>query len=71
MLQDAASTRLPHKVAQYVMQLAANFHSFYSEEKIITDDLEETLEKLTLLKAVQIVLKDALSLIGVGVKERM
>lgn len=70
-LEEAAIKRLPHKIAQYILQLAANLHSFYSEEKIISDDLEETNEKLTLLKAVQIVLKDALSLIGVGVKEKM
>lgn len=70
-IQEAASKRLPHKIAQYTLDLAASFHSFYGDEKIITDDIEETLEKLTLLKAVQIVLKDALSLIGVGVKEKM
>lgn len=70
-LEEAAIKRLPHKIAQYILQLAANLHSFYSEEKIISDDLEETNEKLTLLKAVQIVLKDALSLIGVRVKEKM
>jgi len=70
-IQEAASKRLPHKIAQYTLDLAASFHSFYGDEKIITDDIEETLEKLTILKAVQIVLKDALSLIGVGVKEKM
>lgn len=70
-LEYAAVKRLPHKVAQYILQLAANLHSFYSEEKIISDDIEETNEKLTLLKAVQIVLEDALSLIGVGVKQKM
>ena len=40
-------------------------------EKIITDNKDELNEKLTLLKAVQIVLKDALNLIGVNTVERM
>ena len=35
------------------------------------DNKQELNEKLTLLKAVQIVLKDALSLIGVNTVERM
>jgi arginyl-tRNA synthetase len=70
-IEEAASKRLPHKLPQYLLELAALMHSFYNEEKIITADPLETNEKLTLLKAVQMVLKDGLSLIGVGVKERM
>lgn len=68
---EAAEKRLPHKIAQYVLQLATALHSFYNDEKIITEDEVETNEKLTLLTAVQIVLRDALRLIGVGVKEKM
>ncbi len=68
---DAASKRIPHKICQYVYMLAGTLHSYYNEEKIITDNKQELNEKLTLLKAVQIVLKDSLNLIGVNVVERM
>jgi len=68
---DAASKRIPHKICQYVYMLAGTLHSYYNEEKIITDDVNELNEKLTLLKAVQVVLKDSLNLIGVNVVERM
>ena len=68
---DAASKRLPHKIASYAYGLAGAFHSFYNNNKIISDDLEKTYELLTVSKAVGIVLKDALNLIGVGVKEKM
>lgn len=70
-IEEAASKRLPHKMTQYLLNLAAALHSYYNDEKIITDDSIATNEKLTLVKAVQIVLKDGLELIGVGVKERM
>jgi arginyl-tRNA synthetase len=70
-IEEAAEKRLPHKITQYLLNLAAALHSFYNDEKIITDDSVSTNEKLTLVKAVQIVLKDGLGLIGVGVKERM
>lgn len=70
-IEEAASKHLPHKLAQYAYSLAGELHSYYNEQKIISDDEVETNEKLTLLKAVQIVLKDCLSLIGVGVKEKM
>ena len=70
-IEEAASKRIPHKICQYVYQLAGALHSYYNDEKIITDNPEELNEKLTLLKAVQIVLKDALGLIGVNTVERM
>ncbi len=70
-VSDAALKRIPHKICQYVYMLAGTLHSYYNEEKIITDDKQELNEKLTLLKAVQVVLKDSLNLIGVNVVERM
>ena len=68
---EASEKRIPHKVCQYSYQLANCLHTFYNDEKIICDDVNETMEKLNLLKAVQIVLKNSLSLIGVNVKEKM
>lgn len=70
-INEAATKRIPHKICQYVYMLAGTLHSYYNEEKIITDNKDELNEKLTLLKAVQIVLKDALNLIGVNTVERM
>lgn len=70
-IEEASTKRIPHKISQYALLLAGALHSFYNDEKIICDNPEETNEKLTLLKAVQIVLKDSLSLIGVGIKEKM
>ena len=70
-IEEAATKRLVHKLPQYINLLASNLHSFYNDEKVITEDTQETLEKLTVLKAVQVVLKDALSLIGVSAPEKM
>ena len=70
-VKEAALKRIPHKICQYSYQLATVLHSFYNDEKIITDNYEETNEKLNLLKAVQIVLKNSLNLIGVNVREKM
>ena len=70
-IKEAAEKHLVHKVAHYVDELAYQLHSFYNDEKIICDDLEETLEKLTILNALKTVLKDALSLLGVSTYEQM
>ena len=68
---EAASKRIPHRICQYILSLAQALHSYYNDEKIISEDVELTNEKLTLMQAVAYVLKDALSLIGVGTKEKM
>ena len=67
----AASNRAPHKLTNYLNQLASAFHSFYGDTQIITDDEQATMEKLALLHATSIVLEDALSLIGVSAPTKM
>ena len=68
---EASSKRIPHRICQYVSELAKALHSYYNMGKIISDDEQLTNEKLTVLKSVQIVLKDALNLVGVNTKEKM
>ena len=70
-IKEAAEKRIPHRISQYVLSLAATLHGYYNDEKILTDNQDEMNEKLTLLNAVKIVLKDSLSLLGVGVREEM
>jgi arginyl-tRNA synthetase len=70
-IEEVATKRLVHKLPQYINELASALHSFYNDEKVITDKTQEVVEKLTVMKAVQIVLKDALSLIGVSAPEKM
>ena len=70
-IKEAAEKRIPHRISQYVLSLAATLHGYYNDEKILTDNQDEMNEKLTLLNAVKIVLKNSLELLGVGVKEEM
>ena len=70
-LEEAGTKHLVHKVVHYIDELAYQLHSFYNEEKIICSDINETLEKLTILNALQFVLKDALNLLGINTYEQM
>lgn len=70
-IEEIATNRLVHKLTHYIDELAYLLHSYYNDQKVITEDKELVMEKLTVLKAVQIVLKDALSLIGVSAPEKM
>ena len=69
---EAADKRAPHRITNYIHDLASAFHSFYNAEKVL-DEEEAELSKvrLALVKAVQITLKNALALIGVHAPERM
>ncbi len=70
-IEEVATKRLVHKMTHFINELAYLLHSFYNDEKIITTDVQETMEKLTILNAIKIVLKDALNLIGVSAPEKM
>lgn len=68
---SSAKKEAPHLVANYVYELATLFHSFYAKEQIITENEEETEEKINLLLAVQIVIQNALDLLGIIPREEM
>lgn len=70
-IEEVATKRIVHKITHFINELAYLLHSFYNDEKIITDNQEETNEKLTILNAIRIVLKDALALIGVSAPDKM
>lgn len=71
-IADAAKTRAPHKVCNYIQKLAAHFHSFYNVCKVIDTDQEAlSAQRLALLQATKITLKNALALIGVQAIEKM
>ncbi|MDM5332308.1 arginine--tRNA ligase [Ureibacillus composti] len=69
---EAAKHRTPHRIANYIQELAASFHSFYNAEKVINPDNKELTEsRLALINAVRITVANALRLIGVSAPEKM
>lgn len=71
-IADSARTRAPHRIANYIQELAATFHSFYNAEKVLdTDHKERSEARLALITATRTTLANALSLIGVSAPEKM
>ncbi|MFY3793000.1 arginine--tRNA ligase [Ureibacillus sp. MALMAid1270] len=69
---EAAKHRTPHRVANYIQELAASFHSFYNAEKVLNPENKELTEaRLALIEAVRVTLANALRLIGVSAPEKM
>lgn len=61
----------PHKIANYLEELAALFHKFYTECRIIGSEKNLAQARIALAVAVQIVLKNGLTILGLSAPERM
>ena len=66
-VNDAAKEKAPYKIANYIHALAEMVHVFYNECRVIDrENLELSGSRLALVKASQIVIKNALALLGVS-----
>jgi arginyl-tRNA synthetase len=67
----AASQRAPHRLTRYAEDLAAAFHRFYGECRVLTDDHALSSARWWLVNSTKRVLANTLALIGVDAPERM
>ncbi len=67
----AALVYEPHQIAYYLKDLAHGLHSYYNASQFIVEDDNLRQARLTLILAVQQVLKNGLSIIGVSAPEQM
>ena len=71
-IYNAATTYEPHKIANYVYNLAKLFHSYYGSVMINDqNNIELTNQRLSLVSAVKIILENALSLLGIAAYDKM
>ncbi|MHA6258946.1 arginine--tRNA ligase [Sporosarcina sp. CAU 1771] len=69
---DAARSRSPYRVATYIQELAAAFHSFYNADKVLDPENVELSEaRLALITAARTTIANALKVIGVSAPEKM
>ena len=67
----AAGQRAPHRLTRYAEDLAAAFHRFYAECRVLSDDHALSSARWWLVNATRQVLANTLGLIGVDAPERM
>ncbi len=72
-IAKAATAREPHRIARYAQDLAADFHQFYTNCRVLNaSEPELTRARLALAIASRITLANALEgILGVGAPERM
>ncbi|NOY89489.1 MAG: arginine--tRNA ligase [FCB group bacterium] len=78
LVHEAAKNYEPNFIATYLLKLSGAFNKFYQRkkedgkiDKIISDDKELTSARMALVKAVQIILKEGLYLLGIKAPEEM
>jgi arginyl-tRNA synthetase len=70
-LAGSARSMEPHRVAYYLMELASAFHTYYNKHRVLTDDPLLRRGRLNLVLAVQKVIRNGLTLLGVSAPEKM
>ena len=70
---DAAATRAPNKMCNYIQKLSQAVHAYYGSDCKVNDpnNAELTSQRVALLSAVKVTLHNALDLIGVDALETM
>ena len=69
---NAAKTRKPNHITDYILSLVKVFHSYYNSSRVYNPENPDlTNERLGLIHATMITLKNALDLVGVSAPEKM
>lgn len=70
-VNNAASSRAPNRIANYLKDLARDFHQFYTVCRVISKDTPLTNARLALVDACKIVISNGLKILGIQAPEAM
>ncbi len=70
-IEDTAKDYQVQRLPQYAVDLAASFHQFYRDCKVLTKEKNLRVARLGLILATQTVFKNTLGLMGVSAPEKM
>ncbi|UCE05582.1 MAG: arginine--tRNA ligase [bacterium] len=70
-ISKAAQFWEPHRLTNYLQELAATFHHFYHIHRVVTDDVPLSKARLFLCRGTQIVFANGLKILGITAPERM
>ena len=71
LVETAAANLEPHHLPHYAQEIAAVFHSFYKQCRVVSEDEALTKARLKLVSACKVVLGNTLALMGVNAPEQM
>jgi arginyl-tRNA synthetase len=69
--EDVHERRAPHLLTVYALALAGEFHTFYRDHRVVSDEAALSRARLRLVEATQVTLKQVLGLLGISAPDRM
>lgn len=70
-VENSARFLEPHRLVNYLYELANLFHKFYTERRVITEDLKLSHARIALIRATRTIIANGLNLLGISAPERM
>ncbi|MBI1806683.1 MAG: arginine--tRNA ligase [Ignavibacteria bacterium] len=71
MVESCAATFEPHRLAEYLHDVAGGFHKFYHAHRVVTEDRNLTAARMALCIGVKTVLSNGFSILGIQAPEKM
>ena len=71
MVESCASSYEPHRLAEYLHELAGLFHKFYHVHRVVTEDKRLTVARIALCLATRTVLANGFAILGISAPEKM
>lgn len=70
-VESAASTFEPHRIINYLQEIAESFHRFYHLHRVVIPDRELARSRLALCLATKTVLSNGFKILGISAPEKM
>lgn len=70
-VESCAATYEPHRLAEYLHEVARSFHQFYQVHRVVTENKPLSSARLALCGAVKTVLANGFKILGISAPERM
>jgi arginyl-tRNA synthetase len=70
-IQSSALNFEPHRMVHYLIDTATYFHKFYTECRVISDNLPLTQARMALCEATRIIIANGSHMLGINAPERM
>lgn len=71
MVESCAASFEPHRLAEYLHEVAGSYHKFYHEHRVLGDDRDLTAARIALCLATKTVLANGLAILGITAPEKM
>ncbi|MGE5894926.1 MAG: arginine--tRNA ligase [bacterium] len=69
--EGAVHAREPHRITYYLQELAGIFHPYYNRHRVVGEDRELSAARLSLCRAIMIIINEGLSVLGISAPEKM